>query len=143
MSFVWLWWMASDGLRSTLRRSKLKKKKSGGACSKQSYSNFVCTCLQTQSMELSQKLTKSMPRRHLIWVVTKCIWRLKSAEGVCLKGTYFRERTVLVLCPDPTLSQEKRSGDFLGCVVKSIETNSKPCKLASETGLHQKYVIID
>ena len=34
------------------------------------YSNFVCTCLQTQStMELNQKLTKSMPRRHSIWGV--------------------------------------------------------------------------
>ena len=36
--------------------------------SKQSYSNFVCTCLGTQSMmKLNQKFTI---RRHLIWGVT-------------------------------------------------------------------------
>jgi len=34
--------------------------------SQQGCNNFVCTCLQTQStMELSHKLTKSMPRRRL------------------------------------------------------------------------------
>ena len=48
-----------------------------------------------------------------------------------------------ILCPDPTLSQEKGCGDFLGCAVNSEEANATPSKLASEIGLHQKYVIID
>jgi len=52
-----------------------------------------------------------------------------------LKGPCFQELTVLVLCPD--LSQEKGCGDY------SEEGNASPCKLASEIGLHQKYVIID
>ena len=59
-------------------------------------------------------------------------------EGDIFSGTY---STSLVLRPHPLT--KKGSGDFLGSVVNSIETNSKPCKLANEIGLHQKYVIID
>ena len=40
---------------------------------------------------------------------------------------------ILVLCPDPTLSQGKGSGDFsLGCVVNSELANAMSCKLAYE-----------
>ena len=66
---------------------------------KQGDSNFVHTCLRTQlMMELNQKLTKKMFNAGCLrggniptYVRT---WRLKWGEGVCSKGTYFRELTV-------------------------------------------------
>ena len=74
--------------------------------------------------KLNQKHTKSMPRRHSVWVVytrEKYLWWLKRGESVCLEGA----RDVLVLL----------------AVLK--EANTIPCKLANEIGLHQKYAIID
>ena len=50
------------------------------------YSDFVCTCLQTQSMtELNQKLTKSIPRSLLRGIYTKEI----EGGGRLLKGGIF------------------------------------------------------
>ena len=89
--------------------------------SEQTYSSFVCTpCL---TMELNQKLSKkSTLRRHLIRGVYICKnLEVKVGGGRLLEGAIFWELTVWVWCPDHTLSQEKGSGDFLGCGVNSEE----------------------
>ena len=78
-------------------------------------------------MELNQKLTKSMSRRCCIYTRKKYHGKnleVKERVGVC------SDITVLIVCPDSTLSQEKGCGDFLGCAVNSEEANSLPCKLA-------------
>ena len=58
-------------------------------------------------MELNQKLHKSMPRRCWIkgiytrekYLIT---WALKREEGICSKGVYFREITVIFFMRETT-----------------------------------------
>lgn len=64
----------------------------------QGYSDFMTLCLRTQStMELNHKLTKIMPRRHSLRILThrKSIYArnlgLKRWEDILLKGGEFLE----------------------------------------------------
>ena len=68
---------------------------------------------------------------------------VEEGGGRLLEGDIFLGTYGTSLVPRPHPLTRKESGDFLGCVVNSIETNAMPCKLASEIGLHQKYAIID
>ena len=50
-------------------------------------------------IELTQKLTKSTPKQHSLWVVYKkenTLCKKLGGEGICSKEAYFRELTILL-----------------------------------------------
>ena len=74
-------------------------------------------------MQLNQKLTKVMPRRHLIRVFTQeknTNLGLKRGESVCLKGAYFGE---LMITDIRTYNYRGRSH-----VIDTINTYNYSCK---------------